>query len=155
MEIEQLIEKYFDGLTTSAEEATLRHFFMSDAVPEQMRIYKPLFVYLDAEIKASKTTRPRNRKSYIIGWLSGAAACAAILIGSFFISLQRTECPRSSNYVMINGRCYSDEAIIRSAMMNSLHSVTEDGYPVSDDSSVNITEMIENQLKDFNFLIDE
>jgi hypothetical protein len=154
MKIEQLIERYFDGLTTSEEEATLRRFFMSDEVPETLRIYKPLFVYFDTEIKASKTTHPRNHR-YLVLWLSGVAACAAILVGLFILSLPRTECPLDGNYVMINGRCYTDEATIRSATMNSLHSVQEDGYPTSDNTPVNVMEMIENQLKDFDFLINE
>jgi hypothetical protein len=154
MEIEQLIEQYFDGLTTAEEEATLRRFFMSEEVPEKMKMYKPLFVYFDAEIKTSKTIRPRNRKAYVL-WLSGVAACAAIFIGSLILSLQRTECPLDGNYVMIDGRCYTDDVTIRSATIRSLHSVMEDGYLISDDKSVNVMEVIEGQLKDFDFLINE
>jgi len=153
MEIEQLIEQYFEGYTTAEEEAIIRRFFNSDRVPEHLRMYKPLFAYFDHEIKTSNATRPRNHKSFVL-WLSGAAACAAILIGSLILGLQRTECPRDGNYVMINGRCYTDEIKIRSAAMQSLHSIAEDGFLTPDDESANITEMIENQLKDFDFLMD-
>ena len=154
MEIELLLERYFEGLTTTEEETTLRRFFTSDEVPEKMQMYKPLFVYFDAEIKTSKTARHRSHKSYIF-WLSGVAACAAIFIGSFIVSSQRTGCPLDGNYVMIDGRCYTDETIIRFATRSSLQSILEDGYTTSDDKPVNFTEMIESQLKDFDFLIDE
>ena len=154
MDIEQLIERYFEGLTTSEDEATLRHFFMSDEVPEKMKMYKPLFVYFETEIKAVKPSTPRRKKSYVF-WLSGVAACAAILIGSFIFNMQQTECPLDGNYVMIDGRCYTDETIIRFAMKNSLQSILDNEYTISDNKTTTITEMIESQLKDFDFLIDE
>ena len=154
MDIEQLIERYFEGLTTSEEEATLRRFFTSDEVPEKMQMHKPLFVYFDAEINASLTPPRHHLKPYIY-WLSSVAASAAILIGLFVFNLQRTDYPRNSNYVMIDGQCYTDEATIRTATINSLRSVLENEYTTSDNKSVNISEIIEHQLKDFDFLIDE
>ena len=154
MDIELLIERYFEGLTTSEEETMLRHFFMYDEVPEKMMIYKPLFVYFDEEIKTLKTARHHSHKSYIY-WLSGVAACAAILVGSFIFRTQQTECPLDGNYVMIDGRCYTDETIIRFAMKNSLQSILDNEYTISDNKTTTITEMIESQLKDFDFLIDE
>ena len=154
MDIEQLIERYFEGLTTSEEETTLRHFFTSDEVPEKMKMYKPLFVYFETEIKAVKPSALRRKKSYVF-WLSGVAACAAILIGSFIFNMQQTECPLDGNYVMIDGRCYTDETIIRFATKSSMQSILEDGYTTSDEKPANITEMIESQLKDFDFLIDD
>ena len=154
MDIEQLIERYFEGLTTSEEEATLRRFFTSDEVPEKMQMYKPLFVYFDTEINTLQTPPHRHLKPYIY-WLSGVAASAAILIGLFVFNLQRTDYPRNSNYVMIDGQCYTDEATIRTATINSLRSVLENEYPIANNQSVNITDIIESQLKDFDFLIDE
>jgi hypothetical protein len=111
------------------------------------------FRIIRSPLKKSKP-RPRRRKHYA-WWLSGVAASVAILFGSLILSLQRTECPLDGNYVMINGRCYTDDATIRSATKNSLHSVLEDGFLTADDQPVNVMEMIENQLKDFDFLIDE
>ena len=155
MEIKQLLELYFEGLTTSEQEAALRRFFMSGEAPEELRIYRPLFVYFDAEIKATKPVRRRRPNNRLYLWLSGVAACTALLIGSLTISLQRTGCPPDSNYVMINGRCYTDDATIRAETMKSLHSVQEDGFLTTDDHPANVNEIIENQLKDFQFLIDE
>lgn len=47
-EIEQLIEKYLDGMTTNAEEDRLRRYFAevpADEVPEEWRVYKALFAW--------------------------------------------------------------------------------------------------------------
>jgi len=49
-EIEKLLEKYFEGLTTLAEEAQLRAFFSDKAVPETLKRYQPLFQYFESEI---------------------------------------------------------------------------------------------------------
>jgi len=49
-EIEKLLEKYFEGLTTLAEEAQLKAFFSDKEVPETLKQYQPLFQYFESEI---------------------------------------------------------------------------------------------------------
>jgi hypothetical protein len=44
--IEQLLERYFAGETSRAEEQQLRDFFQREEVPESLRPYQPLFRYL-------------------------------------------------------------------------------------------------------------
>lgn len=47
-EIEILIEKYLDGMTTNAEENRLRRYFAevpTDDMPEEWRVYKALFAW--------------------------------------------------------------------------------------------------------------
>jgi hypothetical protein len=150
MEIEQLLEKYFEGLTTSEEEAMLRRFFTSGNVPANLMMYKPLFAYFDNEIKKSKPKQP----NYIL-WLSAAAACAAILVGSFFLVSQQNDCPATGNYVIINGRCYTDEATIRSMALKTLHEMAENEDFTTGDKPSDVMNIIESQLKDFDFLMNE
>lgn len=154
MEIEQLLEQYFEGLTTSAEEATLRRFFTSDDVPENLRMYKPLFACFEQEIRNQSRATPNARKTFML-WISGAAACAAILAGSFFFTSQRNNCPVSGDYVIIDGRCYTDAATIRSTTLKTLLEISEDGAFLSDEQPSNVLKIIENQLKEFDFLLDE
>ena len=154
MEIEQLLEQYFEGLTTSAEEATLRRFFTSDDVPENLRMYKPLFACFEQEIRNRSRATPNARKTFML-WISGAAACAAILAGSFFFTSQRNNCPVSGDYVIIDGRCYTDAATIRSTTLKTLLEISEDGAFLSDEQPSNVLKIIENQLKEFDFLLDE
>ena len=41
--IEQLLERYFDGVSTLEEESILRMFFSQKAIPAEMAQWKPLF----------------------------------------------------------------------------------------------------------------
>ena len=199
--IEDLLEKYFEGQTSAKEEATLRRFFTSGDVPENLAMYKPLFAYFDDEIKkmevvneneslpedeivslpeddnvrrleiendnkdCQKVVNKHTQKSKkFVLWLSGAAACAAILIGTFTITPQSKKCHGEGDYVIIDGRCYTDVHTIRKSMLNSLQEMsdyrddfteekTSDAYNASEASGA--TRIIENQLKEFDFLLDE
>ena len=154
MEIEQILEQYFEGLTTEEEETMLRRFFTSGDVPENLMMYKPLFVHFDNEIKKLKAPPSHSRKAFIL-WISGVAACAALFAGSFFLASQQKRCPVNGNYVMIDGRCYTDEATIRSTVMSTFFEISEvEGFS-TDSETANAIEMIEYQLKDFDFLLEE
>jgi len=166
MKIDYLLERYFEGLTTAEDEATLRDFFTSDYVPENLMMYKPLFIHFDNEIKQQKTGNLRkgeegkendakaSKSKKLILWLSGVAACAAMLTGFFFVS-QKNKCTRTGDYVIIDGRCYTDAATIRSATFKTLHEVAEDGDFLPDNRPSTVIDLVENQLKEFDFLIDE
>jgi len=153
MNVEQLLEQYFEGLTTAEDEAKLRHFFTSGNVPENLRMYKPLFVYFDREINPPIAYR-KNRYKTIILWLSGVAASVAILAGSFYLTTQHQRCPGSGDYVIIDGRCYTDAATIRSATLKTLFEVSKDGDFLPDNQPLNVRDLVENQLKEFDFLLD-
>lgn len=43
--IEQLLERYWEAVTTPQEEMILRAFFSQDDLPEHLAQYQPLFVY--------------------------------------------------------------------------------------------------------------
>ena len=54
MNIDELLNRYFEGETSAEEEQKLRRFFASDNVPENLSAYKPLFAYFDEEITAER-----------------------------------------------------------------------------------------------------
>ena len=54
MNIDELLNRYFEGETSAEEEQKLRRFFASDNVPENLSAYKPLFAYFDEEIAAER-----------------------------------------------------------------------------------------------------
>ena len=41
MNIDELLNRYFEGETSAEEEQKLRRFFASDNVPENLSAYKP------------------------------------------------------------------------------------------------------------------
>ena len=172
--IENLLEQYFEGNTSAEEEAMLRRFFTSEDIPENLAMYKPLFAYFDDEMRnndatsktqeitreirpksANKPTHKTNRKFVL--WISGVAACAAILVGMFFFTPQSGKCTGEGDYVIINGRCYTDAKTIRSATLNTLREMSEeDDSDVSEeDTSAGAKQIMENQLKEFGSLFNE
>ena len=172
--IEDLLERYFEGHTSAEDEAALRQFFTSGDIPENLAMYKPLFTYFDNEIKKTEVANANNKrfekenenrhesksmqeqtsKKFVL-WLSGAAACAAILIGIFFFESPSQKCPGEGDYVIINGRCYTDAKTIRSATLNSLREISENSDDISEDKTSEASRIIENQLKEFDSLFDE
>lgn len=48
--MEELLERYFEGETSAAEEKLIRAFFASGEVPEHLAAYIPLFAYFE-EVK--------------------------------------------------------------------------------------------------------
>jgi hypothetical protein len=83
--IEALLEKYFEGETSIAEENELKDYFSSSNVAEHLEQYRPLFGYF-AEAKEQKLTNnvtliSKKRK---VAWLSIAASIVVMLgIGTY------------------------------------------------------------------------
>jgi hypothetical protein len=48
-EVELLLEKYFEGQTSVAEEQSLKEFFNGGPVPDHLEEYRPLFLYFKEE----------------------------------------------------------------------------------------------------------
>ena len=80
---EKLLEAYFDGNTTLAEETELRNYFNGSNVAPQFENYRPLFVGFEAArnevserevLLVESATRTSNK------WWYGVAASAAIVI---------------------------------------------------------------------------
>ncbi len=59
--IEQLLERYWQGITTLEEENILRAFFSQDDVPESLSAYRDLFVYQN-EAAADRLGEAFDRK---------------------------------------------------------------------------------------------
>ena len=80
MNIEELLNKYFEGETSCEEERELRHFFTQGIVPEHLKEYSPLFAFLEKENRQAKTTdtkpatKQRKLRRHAIYTLSGIAA---------------------------------------------------------------------------------
>ena len=86
--IEILLEKYFQGETSIAEENELKDYFSSSNVAQYLEHYKPLFVYFSQakELELQQeipTLKPRDKKR-IVAWLSIAASVFVLLgVGTY------------------------------------------------------------------------
>jgi hypothetical protein len=83
--IEALLEKYFEGETSVAEENELKDYFSSPNVAEHLEQYRPLFGYF-AEAKEQKLTHQVSltSKKRKVTWLSIAASIVMMMgIGTY------------------------------------------------------------------------
>lgn len=83
--IEILIEKYFQGVTSIAEENELRNYFSSPNVAQHLEHYKPMFGYFAlAKEQEFKQEIPLKSKKPKVVWLSIAASVVVLLgIGTY------------------------------------------------------------------------
>lgn len=129
MKIDELLNKYFEGETSCDEERDLRRFFTEEQVPEDLEMYHPLFVCLDEEAKAhqshqhevkevNKQLSYRRRLYYIMGSI---AAGLLLLIG--VANLYQNVWTAPSDYVIINGKRYTDAKTIREQALSAFQDV--------------------------------
>lgn len=130
MKIEELIDRYFEGLTSCEEERELRRFFTHNSVPEHLQIYRPLFACLEQEVQAyraekapAKTISPRRRFLYTMG---AVAAGLLLLIG--IAGTHQYLQPTPENFVIIDGKQYTDANLVREQALAAFRDVrtTED-----------------------------
>lgn len=129
MKIDELLDKYFEGETSCKEERELRRYFTEEEVPEHLQMYRPLFACLDMEAKSlqrepgRQDAAPkylfRRRWYYTLG---GIAAGLLILVG--IANLYRHTLAAPSDYVIINGKRYTDANLIREQALSAFQDVS-------------------------------
>lgn len=93
--IEIILEKYFQGETTIAEENELRKYFSSPNVAQHLQQYQPLFGYF-SQVKEQESTQeiPLQTKKRNVAWLSIAASVVVLLgIGTYVYMSEKNTAP--------------------------------------------------------------
>ncbi|MEW5675165.1 hypothetical protein ABGT15_02510 [Flavobacterium enshiense] len=87
--IEILIEKYFSGETSIAEEKELKTYFSSSNVAPHLENYRAIFGYFTQakQEQFTKTVPLQPRKRNYVAWIS-VAASVAVLAGTYFFMNQ-------------------------------------------------------------------
>lgn len=89
--ITEILEKYFQGETSSAEELELKNYFSSSDVAQHLEHYKPLFGYFSqAKEQKFKHELPLQTKKRNVAWLSIAASVVVLLGISTFTYFHST-----------------------------------------------------------------
>lgn len=80
--VEQLLEKYFQGETTIAEEKQLKAYFSSNDVASHLAKYQSLFGYFETQKEAQFEQKLplQSRKQSNVKWI-GIAASFVVLFG--------------------------------------------------------------------------
>ena len=97
--IEKLIDKYFEGETSIAEENELKTYFSSLDVAQHLQQYQPVFGYFSqAKAEEFKAEIPLNtKKGNVAVWLSIAASFVIMLgVGTFMYLNTIEEAPSTA-----------------------------------------------------------
>ncbi|MBW1658755.1 hypothetical protein [Flavobacterium quisquiliarum] len=91
--IEDILEKYFQGETSIAEENQLKEYFSSSNVAQHLEQYKPMFGYFSlAKEQKSTYEIPLQSKKRNVAWLSIAASAVVLLgIGTYFFVSEKND----------------------------------------------------------------
>lgn len=118
-QIEELLERFFEGRTSNEEERALYDFFARADLPPGLESYKELFGYFEKGIAVefrempeltlpSETSSPNKRK---IGWavvLVVAASILALLVNTFLSSREDPFNPYEGSFIVHNGQHITD-----------------------------------------------
>ena len=138
IEIKKLLNRYYEGESTDAEEQRLREYFSSNKVAAELQPYRSIFAYLQEQKSEIK-----NRKSKIINWWYAAAAAVACLLTATFLIHEFQPKPQvlcEGTYVMINGICYDDLALVRKHATETIDMVTK---PFGDGSATKALDFLD------------
>ncbi|WP_116106267.1 hypothetical protein [Lewinella sp. IMCC34191] len=92
----ELIERYFAGETTLEEERSLKAYFQSGDVAQELQTYAPLFAYWQQEASLTAPPRPVARRRRLPRWLLAAAAAVLLILTLQIVHRQQE--PRVSNF---------------------------------------------------------
>ena len=90
-DIEQLLQRFMDGLTSVEEEHRLGDYFRQNDVPEEWSAYKEMFAFFDEGMPQGRYDEPRKQRNRrpVALWTAFVAVAAAVAL--FFIMLPKVE----------------------------------------------------------------
>jgi hypothetical protein len=109
LDAKKMLEKYFEGDSSTAEERELKAYFASGQVADSLKACIPLFAFY-AEEKQVMPPVHKPQTIRMIGWLTVAGIAASIALFVFF----HTEQPEYI-YRMNGVRLYNQQAALATA----------------------------------------
>lgn len=135
--INNLLEKYFNGLSSTEEEKVLKNYFKGTGILPEHEIYKPLFTAFNSEkqIKAPEIILPKKkngrqislRRTIILLAGSAAVALLAVTLSTF----NPTQDINAEYVVIVNGKKITNQHKAREyaeSMFGEAKKILEDSY---------------------------
>ena len=154
IEIKELLDRYYEGESSDADEQRLREYFTLGNVATELQPYRSIFACLQHERESTGAVISmqllENQKSKIKNfakrWRYAAAAVAAcLLIASILVheypSASKNEC--TGTYVVINGICYNDIALVKKYATETIDMVTQ---PFGDGSATKALDFLNESI---------
>jgi hypothetical protein len=144
-EIKKILDRYFEGMSSDADEQQLCEYFTSNEVTEELQAYRSLFAYISrakeipVEACSVISLKPHGRAKI---WLFIAGVAASIILVAVFLNEQQ---PAATNnctgtYVMVNGVCYTDVSLVSKYATETIDQVTR---PIGDNAAVNALDFLD------------
>ena len=135
-EADGMIEKYYDGLTSVAEEKELRSFLSQPNLPEQYKVERDILGFFEEKKKKRKPT------VQLIPFKRWSSVAAVLIVGVFCIKFYMTAYP--TNFVYVDGEKITDVSQVKQNALASLNDLSSD--EVADGlNSLNDSELIDQQ----------
>ena len=138
-EAEKLMEKYYEGSTTVAEENQLRTFLAQSNVPPQFEAEKTIFGYYE-----SKKDRKNFRLQPYLRW-----AAAAVITAGVIIPVSIFQASGKTSYAYINGVRITNTQEIISLAQTTINYVSDNNEVEDGLDNLKNDETIKNQLDAF------
>jgi hypothetical protein len=128
--IEELLERFFEGYTSNAEEQELYGFFADSGVPEHLLRYKPLFACFDTGLekkncgKKSPVRKRRYRNRIVWSGIAAAALLALVWMNPSGYGDKPFD-PYEGSYIVHNGVRITDPEIIRPELEATVRKVLQ------------------------------
>jgi hypothetical protein len=137
---DKLIEKYYDGLTTVAEEKELRSFLSQPNLPEQYKVERDILGFFEEKKKKRIST------VQLIPFKRWSSVAAVLIVGVLCVKFYMTAYP--TNFAYVDGEKITDVGKVKQNAMASLNDLSSD--EVADGlNSLNDSELIDQQLSVF------
>lgn len=135
--IQNLLDKYMDGVTSNEEEAMLRKYFEEHGndIPEEWESYRALFSYIGFEqmnlsrnLKEKEEKEIDKKEASRCRWLKyfGTSVAAAAIIAFLIVGIQKIAQPQPECYAVIDGKVYTDQEFVHNEALDALEDVSAD-----------------------------
>ncbi len=120
--IRELINKYYEGLSSKEEERDIAVFLQNNPDAKGFDVERAIFDYFSKEQKKKTNHTQPQKRSLKRYWTFSVAASLVILLTSTFVWQQLNV---SNNYAYINGEKITDENTIKNLTIHTLNDVSE------------------------------
>ncbi|WP_165041720.1 hypothetical protein [Dysgonomonas sp. ZJ709] len=124
-DIDKIIEKYFDGDTSLAEEKMLRNYFLQADIEERHRVYAPMFNFFAEERKETTETKPKKAKKRFSLYAWSSIAACILLLAVMRLAYMTPENVNDQSMVYIDGKRISDVHIINNQALISIENISD------------------------------
>ena len=141
MNIDELLHKYFEGLTSREEEESLSRYFQQNKIEDEYKTCAPIFRFFSEERQAFQTNSIKKQQGKVKPLFIRAISIAACFIVLIAIgSLIWMAFPTEQSMVYVDGKQVVNEELFRQQALNSINQVTDVDTEVLD-TQINILNM--------------